>query len=257
MIKRIKYIGIILLSTVFYACTNNGGISTEKFVNSNDSVFYHIEADINQSFIQSFASQNLSPLKEVDQKISKLNDPLADYWKGYIAYLQSIFYLTQGKKDSSFHYIDNAISKLKNEKLSSDGNALVGTMYSFSAQFRSGVMIAASSKKATDFFQTSLDLDSTNIRSYLGLATNDYYTPEKYGGKKKVESLLLKALEQPDRISTDTRLPSWGRDQVYELLIRHYIDLKKMDLAIKYYKEAIALYPNNYQLIRLSKSLIS
>lgn len=228
-------------------------LTNSNFVRQDtDSLFFHTEYEIEQAFSSSFDLGNMDTLVRLEKRLQAFDGPLAAYWRGYIAYLQGIYLFTKNNRDSSSMYIDKGIEVLKSRKLSSESSALLGMLYNFSVQFSSNTMIPVISHKADSYFQQSLALDSNNLRSYLGMANKDYYTPEKFGGKKNVNHLLQKALTKPDRLDKDARLPSWGREQAYELLIRHNFESGRVAAAKTYYKEAVELFPMNYQLIRLS-----
>ncbi|GHE28797.1 tetratricopeptide repeat protein [Sphingobacterium griseoflavum] len=248
-----KVFACTALFLALLAACQNSTLTNSAFVGQEtDSLFFHTEDEIEQAFSSSFALGNMDSLVRLEKKLQAFDGPLAAYWRGYIAYLQGIYLFSKNKRDSSSLYIDRGIEVLKNEKQSSESSALLGMLYNFSVQFSSNVMIPVISHKADSYFQQSLALDSNNLRSYLGMANKDYYTPEKFGGKKNVNGLLQQALTKPDRLDKDARLPSWGREQAYELLIRHHVESGEVDAAKTYYKEAVALFPMNYQLIRLS-----
>lgn len=247
----------VLACTAFFlalmAGCRDSTLTNSTFVGQDtDSLFFHTEDEIEQAFASSFALGNMDTLVRLEKRLQAFDGPLAAYWRGYIAYLQGIYLFTENKRDSSSLYIEQGIEVLKSQELSSESSALLGMLYNFSVQFSSNVMIPVISHKADSYFQQSLALDSNNLRCYLGMANKDYYTPEKFGGKKNVNDLLQKALTKPDRLDEDARLPSWGREQAYELLIRHNFESGKVAAAKTYYKEAVELFPMNYQLIRLS-----
>ena len=104
-------------------------------------------------------------------------------------------------------------------------------------------------KKATQ-------LDPDNLRAYYVHASNDYYTPEQYGGGKEAESLLKKAIALPEQKVKNNYLPSWGKEDAYILLTELYIKREKWTEAKTVYAEGIALYPESYMLNRLASKLI-
>ena len=68
----------------------------------------------------------------------------------------------------------------------------------------------------------ALELDSTNVRGWYVLGSNDYYTPASFGGGKKVEYYLKKATSSPDKNTDDSSLPTWGKKSPMPLLIQYY-----------------------------------
>lgn len=251
----ILYIAGILIFTS--ACNFETGMDQKEFLKtSNDSKFYSLEDEINKAFQASFVQKNKTNLVAIQNKLSNNYDPLSNYWNSYIDYLLSLYFLSQNQKDSSIIYIEKSIEKLKDKKLSSEGYALLGMSNVFSIQFQDGLKVIARSKKSDDYFSEALKLDSMNLRAYLGMAVKDFYTPEEYGGKRMVENFLKKAINKPNRISNDLRLPSWGKDYAYELLIRHYLNKKDSINAKEYLQKAINEYPNNIQILKLSTQLL-
>lgn len=248
-----KVLACTALLLILLAGCRESTLTNSTFVEQGtDSLFYHAEEEIEQAFSSSFALGSTDTLVRLEKRLQAYEGPLAAYWRGYIAYLQGIYQFSKNKRDSSSLYIEKGIEVLKNQEPSSESAALLGMLYNFSVQFSSNVMIPVISHKADSYFEQSLALDSNNLRTYLGMANKDYYTPEKFGGKKNVDALLQKALTKPDRLDKDARLPAWGREQVYELLIRHNFESGRVAAAKTYYKEAVEQFPMNYQLIRLS-----
>ncbi|WP_116496235.1 tetratricopeptide repeat protein [Balneicella halophila] len=101
----------------------------------------------------------------------------------------------------------------------------------------------------------AIEKDSTNLRAYYALASNDFYTPEQYGGGKHSEEYLLKAISLPDQKVKNSMLPSWGKQESYELLVSWYIRKKDWEKAKRYHKEAVKKYPENYLLNQLITEL--
>jgi hypothetical protein len=102
---------------------------------------------------------------------------------------------------------------------------------------------------------SAVSLDSTNLRAWYVSASNDFYTPEQYGGGKKAEKYLLKAISLPAQKIKNGYLPSWGKEESYVMLITLYVQNEKWDLAKKYYQEGIAAFPKSYQFNQLASKL--
>lgn len=248
------FTGILVFTS---ACNFETGIDQNEFLKtSNDTMFFSLEDEINHAFQAVFFKKNNTKLLKIQSNLLVNKDPLSNYWSSYIDYLVSLYFLSQNQKDSSAVYIEKSIEKLKDKKLSSDGYALLGMSNVFSIQFQDGLKVIARSKKSDDYFSEALRLDSMNLRAYLGMAVKDYYTPGEYGGKKMVENYLKKAIDKPNRISNDLRLPSWGKDYAYELLIRYYLNKKDSANAKEFLQKAINEYPNNIQILKLSTQLL-
>ena len=93
-----------------------------------------------------------------------------------------------------------------------------------------------------------MKLDKNNPRVYYVLANNDYYTPKTSSDGSNVEKYALKALSLPTQKITNPYLPSWGRQETYELLTNYYIKENNMEQAIKYIELGLSEYPNSYTL---------
>jgi pentatricopeptide repeat protein len=102
-----------------------------------------------------------------------------------------------------------------------------------------------------------LQKDSLNLRAYYVLGANDFYTPEQYGGGKKAEFYLKRAILLNNQTVSNPYLPSWGKNSAYEMLIRLYINHKQFDEARKYFQEARALFPDDYMINNLAGELIN
>ncbi len=94
------------------------------------------------------------------------------------------------------------------------------------------------------------------MRAYYIAGSSDYYTPEKYGGGKKVAQHLHKAIELPTQKMPNAYLPSWGKAEAYEILIKWYIRKEKWDLAKEYFQQGVKEFPENYQLNQLAAKLV-
>ena len=111
------------------------------------------------------------------------------------------------------------------------------------------------SQKIQEHGQLALSMDSANLRAHYVLGNNDFYTPKAFGGGKKVEKYLKKALSLPAQTVPNPFLPSWGKEESYELLIRHYIREEKWAAAKKYHRLGMEEFPDSGLLTVLSKKL--
>jgi len=164
------------------------------------------------------------------------------------------------EKDSkgSEKILDDGILRLnKAGNLNSEQLALLALMESFSIQYASNIETPAIARRVKQNAEKALQLDSLNLRAYYVLASNDFYTPEEYGGGKKASAYLKKAISLNDQSIVNPYLPSWGKSSSYEMLIRLKIKQKQFAEAKKYYHEAIDLFPDDYMINILSKDLIN
>lgn len=87
------------------------------------------------------------------------------------------------------------------------------------------------------------------------MGSHDFYTPEMYGGGKEAEKMLLKAISLCSQKINNPYLPSWGKQNAYELLVRWYIRKEEWTLAQKYYEEGILQFPESYLIKSLKGKL--
>lgn len=259
---------LTLLISVLLSIANGCGSSEQnlkdltynEFANFDsqrtDSILVHIQKKIDSEFTKSFVNRNTKSLDEILLRLGKIDNPISKYWQAYVKYNKSIYFISTNNAEKSESLVDEAIQLLENAPKSSESYALLGTLHNFSVQFKNPIAVGIVSKKATDNFKKAISLEPKNLRAYLGLGSLDYYTPEKYGGKKETVNYMTKALEQPDQPLKNPILPSWGRNTAYEILIKYYIEKDNKEKAKEYYKEAVEKFPNDYQITSLSKKLI-
>ena len=179
------------------------------------------------------------------------------YWQSYAQYYSAIYYTQAGDKEKSEEHITAAVERLeKMQGKNSEDYALLSMVQSFSIQFQSSFGAMTMSGKVKKNGQKAMDLDTDNLRAYFVLGSNDFYTPEKYGGGEKVEELLLTALEKPDQSVENPYLPSWGRAETWEMIIKFYMRQEKWEEAKAQYKAAKAHFPDNYQITQLGGELV-
>ena len=263
---------LLFISIIFISCENIGAsISAEDYYvnsvyinsikqNSKDSLLVRIQYKIYNSFIQSLMSKNSESLLKISNDLEELykvnNQNIILYWRSYLQFYLSIFYIKNGDKETSEKEIDKGIDLLKRiKKKNSEDYALLARLQGFGIQFK-GIRAMFISMSIKNNLKKSIKIDSTNLRAYAVSATNDYHTPKKYGGGKNVEKYLLKALSLPAQKIKNDYLPSWGREESYELLIKTYIEEKKWDLAEKYFKNGIKEYPESYTIKQLASKII-
>ncbi len=262
-------IRLLLISLLFISCKENTTQTAKQEAVSyyvqakqtkQDTILKGIQAKIYNAFVQSLISKDNKALsglsKELEDlyKVKKQN--LIRYWQAYLQFYSSIYYLKNGDKKTAENEIDKGIDWLKEMKhKNSEDYALLAMLQGFGIQFKGmkAMFISGDIKKNA---KTALALDSTNLRAYYVYANNDFYTPEKYGGGKECEKYLLKAISLPAQKIKNDYLPSWGKEESYEMLIKYYIHKEKWDLAKKYYQEGIKLFPESYTINQLASKLV-
>lgn len=217
--------------------------------NGKDATLLFIQDRIYNEFLESFKKGNIQGLDQIEQSLIHEKSPLSQYWLAYAQYYKSIYFLKMGNKKQSKKVVQDAIIGLEKQGAKdSEELALLALMQSFSIQFSAGMGAGIISARVKENANESIKLDSTNIRGWYVLANNDYYTPKQFGGGKKAEEYLLKAISLPEQKIKNPIMPSWGKSDSYFLLISFYIDGEEMEKAKKIFIKAKELYPNNYMI---------
>lgn len=245
-------LALIAVFRISYASPATPFVAEEQ-VNADTMVKQNIHSRIMDAFMNSFAVQNNSKMLSIINELSSLynrsNNPIFLYWEGYALYYNSIIYLKNAERDKSYEELKKGIEALESiEEKNSDDCALLSMLYSFSCQFLKYPEVVQASKNAAAYIEKAMKLDENNPRVYYILANNDYYTPETYNRVSKVEEYALKALSLPAQKIADPDLPSWGRQESYELLTNYYLKKKNLEQAKKYIEQGLLEYPDSYTL---------
>ena len=219
-----------------------------------------IQDKINQAFLLALKTKQVAPLVHLEQNLIKLrgdnSNQIIIYWQSYTTYYLSICHLQLDDKKASEICINKAIELIEDlDKKNSEDYALLAYEQSFSCQFKPGIIIPFISRKLKNNCETALQSDSLNMRAYFVLGSNDFYTPEMFGGGKSAEKMLLKAIAMPEQKIANPFLPSWGKMNAYELLIRWYIRKENWELAQRYYQEGVIKYPASFLIKELASKI--
>jgi len=261
-------IRLLFISLLFVSCTGNTTqksnseiISYQKQIESfkSDSSIIGIQNKIKTAFAQSLRSKSDRSLIEINTKLKDSaktkKQNIISYWQAYAQFYTSIFYLANEDKKRSEKEVDKGIDYLKGlRNKNSEDYALLAMLQGYSIQFK-GMQAMYIGPEATKNAKKAIDLDSTNMRAYFVYGSNDFYTPEQYGGGKEAEKYLLKAISIPTKKEESSVLPSWGKEESYELLIRLYIKEGNLELAEKYYHKGIKEFPDSYIINQLKPEL--
>lgn len=267
--KYVIMIRLLIISLVFISCEGNTiRVDNSKLVSyelqaeelRSDTLLVGIQKRIYNSFVQSLMSKDHNSLSILSGELEELNkvkkQNIILYWRSYLQFYLSIYHLENGDKKRSVQEIDKGIDWLNEmKKKNSEDHALLAMLQSFGIQFKGmkAMFISGTIKKNA---KRAIATDSTNLRAYYVYASNDFHTPEKYGGGKETEEYLLKAISLPAQKMKNDYLPSWGKEESYEMLIKLYIKKEKWDLAKKYFQEAIKEYPDSYSINQLASKLV-
>lgn len=229
---------------------------------SDDSSLHQVQARIYNAFVESLMAENPAALQRIAARLGDDIDcaprNLRRYWLGYLHYYEAIFWMQMEDEKQAERATDRALTYLEEiEEKNSEDYALLALVESFGIQFASPLKAPITSAKVQKYGKKALAIDSTNLRAHYVMASNDYYTPERFGGMQAAEDYLLTAISLPPQAVDNPYLPSWGHDLAYEMLIKFYLRKEQPDQARHYFQEAISLYPQNYQLLQLTSKVMS
>lgn len=250
----------IILFTLIIAMITKQDYSQQNFsqknISVNDTLLNNIQQKIGQSLSECFQTNSAESLTNLDIELSstKSNDKnLTCYWSAYSKFYLSIFYDKTGNKSKAKKEINNGIEILqKIEFKTSEEYSLLAYLQSFSLQFNyeEAQKIV---EQATDNSQKAIELDSTNLRAYFVAGSLMYYSSDK-SKVAKSEKYFLKAISLKEQAFDDNKLPSWGKDEAYSMLIKIYLKRNDKILAKKYFSEAKENFPNSYSIRNLKNN---
>lgn len=260
----------LLISLLLSACDGNSitEIKNNQVSYESQSTFFlpdaslmNIQKNIYDAFVRSIMSRKVDDLSSLDLTLHKLysekKQNLILYWISYLQYYKAIYYLQVKDDETAEKEIDKGVEYMENmEKKNSEDFALLSMLKSFSLQFVSPVKVPFVAGTVKKYGETAITLDTLNLRAYYVCGSNDFYTPEKYGGGKEAEKYLLKAISLPAQKVKNAYLPSWGKEEAYDMLIKLYMKKEKWDLAKKYYQKGIETFPESYTISQLAGKLV-
>ena len=211
------------------------------------------QGKIDAAFMQSFPSQQ----NQVEPVITELKkDPSGNaYWIAYGLFYSSIYSLQTNQNDAAAKNIKEAIELLETIKdKSSEDHALLGYLLGFSIYFDQANAPKLNAK-ANAQYEAALKKDDKNMRAYYGMGESDFHRPAEYGGGKKVEEYLVKAIALPEQSAQNS--PSWGKNMAYHTLASFYLREGQKDKAKMYCMQGLAKFPQDYKLNELKKALQS
>ncbi|MEE9374155.1 MAG: hypothetical protein V3V00_13970 [Saprospiraceae bacterium] len=227
---------------------------------SNQNYLLGVEGKINTAFAESFKQNNVSSLLKVIDDISLINDQgnthWKEYWMAYALYKRSMFnaYCKTPNEEKGKADVEEAINMLKgvNNKNAED-YALLGMMKGFSLQWKSFIAMAKQSSIATKWAKAAVELDDQNPRAQYVFGNNDFHTPSIFGGGKKADKSLTRAIALFKESIPNPLMPSWGMDEAYYMLVRTKNKADDNEGAATVLANALDLFPDNRRLQSLKK----
>ncbi len=215
-----------------------------------DTILNNIQEKIIAASYDGFAKRNTKKLNEVESFLESNkteNENLKNYWIAYINYYKTIIAMQLKDKDLGLKSNKKGIDLLENNpNKNSDDYALLALLKGMSYPFVSGMEAPAISKDINKYLEKGIEADDKNLRIYYAQGSIDFYTPKEYGGGTKAENALLKAINLPDKNEGYSQLPTWGKEEAYDLIIRFYLRENQKDKAKTYFDKAKQLFPTSY-----------
>jgi len=234
------------------------------FVSASAQGLNGIEKAINEALGASLQTGNSTPLDEVFEDISVLqNKPgnhWVDYWTAYTHFQYAVYYgngAEQSEEKALEHtgLAKNTLLDLKDKN--SEDYALLALIQSNSLRYVKGMAIMSASGKAEDWANRAIEKDENNPRAYYVSGVYDFYKPSMFGGGRKCKKLLTTALSLYEQALPNPILPSWGFDDTYAKLARSYRMNKGKDVekAKEIMEEGLKKFPYHYDLVALEVEL--
>ncbi len=270
---KTNLISLVITLFVVNSCVANNsnrneeGLGTKQFTATlcnpqTDTLLNNIEQKVAMAFAKGNISKTDNDLVALKESLLALNkkreNSIIVYWYSYACYYHSILSMITNDLKKAEDVLDEGIGVLDEvDPKTSEHYALLALMKSFSIKFAAGIRVPFISASVKSNAEKAVELDSLNLRAYYVLGSNDFYTPEQYGGGKKAEEYFIKTIQLKNQSVKNPYLPSWGKNLAYELLIRLYIKCEQFAEAKKCFQEAIALYPNDYMINQLASKLVN
>ncbi|GIM52430.1 hypothetical protein CAPN004_14600 [Capnocytophaga cynodegmi] len=185
-----------------------------------------IQQKIEKSLGEAFATKNGLPLEKLEKQLSenKENNQWNLYWKSYLHLYQTIFYLKTDNKEKASEYNQKSIDILQDKKnKNAEDYALLANNLSLSFVFMKNQMEAMQiDAEIRESLQKGFRLQKENPRLHYVEGNYDTHIPKQYGGGKKAETSLLKAISLPEPNQNSEHLPTWGKKEAYQSLLKWY-----------------------------------
>ena len=173
-------------------------------VSNAQQILDGIQAKIETAFNQSFATQQnkiaplIQQLGDAGQHVDGANTWIP-YWQAFGHYYEGLYFMNTQQKKEGVAALEKGIDLLESqEELSSEEHVMVGTLMGLLMGLAPGKVMTLSAQSGKHL-QKGVKKDDQNMRAYMALGKSDYYTPKMFGGGKKVEEHLLKALSMEDQ----------------------------------------------------------
>lgn len=227
----------------------------------NDDPLLEAEQQVLSAFVQAKMKQSPDEIQALGKQYLNIyktkKNKLAAYWYAYTCYYECIYHMGMEDNAAAKKTLKSGIATLSSlSDKNSEDYALLASMQSISIPLYASFQAIFISGRVKNNGEKALAMDPSNLRALLVLGSSDYYTPTQYGGGKKVEDYLLKAIKLPAQKIENPYLPAWGKNTAYEILIRYYLREDRKADAKAMFKAAKKTFPDDYQINSLAEKLI-
>ncbi|GET46305.1 hypothetical protein [Capnocytophaga felis] len=224
-----KFRNIILaVSLSFFGMNLQAQNTQQSEIHSVENQFTlgGIQQKIEKYLGEAFATKNGLPLEKLEKQLSenKENNQWNLYWKSYLHFYQTIFYLKIGDKEKASEYNRKSIDVLQDKKdKNAEDYALLANNWNLSFVFMKNQIEAMQiDAEIRENLQKGFRLERENPRLYYVEGNYDTHIPKQYGGGKKAETSLLKAISLAEPNQNPDCLPTWGKREAYQSLLKWY-----------------------------------
>lgn len=201
------------------------------------------KAEALPALLQLFAAERPTGNRSLEQ--------LHTYWQAYLRFFQTLYYSQHQQHEHAAEAVGEGIKLLEGYGYKgSEEYALLARLEGLATSY-AGSKTPQLAMSMAEHAAQAIALDPQNPRAYVVPGVNNYFTPVAFGGKTKVKEYLTKALELPAQQTPSDYLPSWGRDEAYEYLIRLYLDTGARDEAAALCTKALGEFPASPMLQQL------
>lgn len=249
---------LILLSAIFFSCGDAAAppqrplAEVVRHIKPN-ATLEGIEPRITAATNRAFMRRSASPLLELRDEITSVKgaeyERLVSYWAAFTDFQLGVFGTNHDDVAGAKTAIERGINLLENVPgKNAEELSLLAFLQGFSTKFATDAEVIAISDEAHANISAAIKLNPDNLRTQYVLGCLDFYTPKEYGGGKVAKIHLSRATNLPANSIDSPYLPSWGKAEAYELLVRYYTAEGQLDVAEATLEEGLALYPDDHQL---------
>ena len=224
-------------------------------------LFEHAEDRVNRAASLAQAEGDFSVLEAVEGELRTTRTPdsgdlryYRSYWLAYAKYRRAGAMIAAGQPEGVKSVLEEAMALLENiEPQDSDSEALFGLVAGMSLGFVEPSAMFERLAKVTESLANALSLDESNVRAWYANAMSDFSTPPEFGGGKRAERYLRKAIaaQTPPSVLG----PNWGRKESVGLLLEIYFRDERLEDAQALLEEAVVEFPGSASLTSYGERL--